>query len=224
MDTPKATNPKRCALIIVDPQNDFGSSDGALYVPKGEEIVEAINVLRKTLQEDLAAVFITQDWHPENHVSFVTNNPGTNLFETIELPDGTKQKMWPPHCVQGSIGADFLEGLDVKRTDTIIPKGTKTDADSYSGFGSADGTSERTILLPLIREMGITHAIVVGLALEYCVSYTVKDACRNGIKTCVYLPACRGISVDDCATEMAEMTGMGATLAYGLAGAYEFVK
>jgi len=216
--------PNKCALIIVDPQNDFGSPTGSLYVPRGEEVVVEINALRQMLGASIDATFITQDWHPEDHVSFYTNHHGTECFETIVLAGGVNQKLWPPHCVQGSSGAEFLDGLDVKETDVIIQKGVKTGTDSYSGFGSIDGHQERTDLLPLMKKMGITHVIVVGLALEYCVSYTAKDAARNGFSTCVYVPACRGISVEDCSNEMELMRSLGVIMAYGPVGATEFAR
>ena len=215
---------KSCALIIVDPQNDFGRPNGSLYVPNGEEVVDEINKFRVLLGDYIKATFITQDWHPTDHVSFATNHEGASLFSTIVLPDKTTQKLWPPHCVQGSEGADFLDGLIVKSTDIIIQKGITTETDSYSGFGSEDHIKECTSLLSFIKELDITHVIVVGLALEYCVSFTVKDACRNSLATCVYIPACRGISVEDCVKEMDTMKSMGAIMAYGPAGLLEFAK
>jgi nicotinamidase/pyrazinamidase len=77
---------KKVALIIVDPQVDFGLSSGALYVPEGEQIVAEVNALRAALPQ--ADVFITQDWHPADHMSFSVNNPGSTLFQEVTLADG----------------------------------------------------------------------------------------------------------------------------------------
>ena len=205
----------KTALIIVDPQNDFALPTGSLYVPNAEEAIEGIKNLRLGRYFDSSAVFthivatyVTQDWHPTDHVSFHSNNPGTELFQTIILPDGTEQKMWPTHCVQGSEGAEFIPGI-VREGDIIIRKGCNKNVDSYSGFGSEDRVQEITPLLDSLREKKITHVIVVGLAFDYCVSYTAKDAVKNGFKTCVVRAASRGVSTESCLKEEAHMRDAG---------------
>jgi len=185
----------RTALIIVDPQNDFGHPNGALYVPNGEDVIPEINKLRERLQVlDVTDVFLTQDWHPSNHISFYINNPGAEPFEEIILADGTRQTMWPPHCVQGTVGAEFLPGLDRKPSDIVIQKGTAAFVDSYSGFGSADGIKTVTTLMEHLCSKNITRLVIVGLAFDYCVSYTALSAASFGFRTCVVRSATRGIS------------------------------
>jgi len=193
------------ALIIVDPQFDFGNPAGALYVPGGEDVVPKLNALRAHLSGRGAAVYITQDWHPSDHISFAANNPGTKPLEEVRLADGTLQTMWPTHCMQGSSGAAFLDGLHSHPADIVIPKGTKQDVDSYSGFGSQDGVKEVTPLLASLRQKGILHVVVAGLAFDYCVSYTAKDAVKHGFKVYVVREATKGISATQCAKEEALM-------------------
>ena len=195
------------ALIIVDPQYDFGNPAGALYVPKGEELVKVINDLRLSLRPK--DIVITQDYHPQDHVSFVTNNPGTKVFSQITLPDGTMQTMWPPHCVQGSSGAEFLPGLYVMPTDFIVRKGMNKTVDSYSAFGSPDGVKENTQLDKELKKWGIKNVVVCGLAFDYCVSYTARDAAKFGYNVCVVRSACRGISPSTCADEELLMKAAG---------------
>ena len=91
------------ALIEVDPQVDFGTVDGALYVPRGEEIVKELNDLRIALHDAdlLCSVVLTQDSHPADHISFQKNNPGSELFKEHVLSCGSKQMMWPVHCQDG---------------------------------------------------------------------------------------------------------------------------
>lgn len=55
------------ALIIVDLQNDF-CEGGSLAVRGANEMIPLINTLKKDPR--FSHVFITQDWHPRNHVSF----------------------------------------------------------------------------------------------------------------------------------------------------------
>jgi len=198
------------ALIIVDPQFDFGDSTGALYVPKGEEVVNVINTLRQSLKPDV--VVITQDYHPSDHVSFAINNPGTTESSQITLPDGTIQTMWPVHCVQNSDGGAFLKGLDILNTDYIVRKGQNKNVDSYSGFGSADGIKENTNLDIHLKTHGIKNVVICGLAYDYCVSYTARDAAKYGFKTYVVSSACRGLSEESCASETALMKSCGVTI------------
>jgi nicotinamidase/pyrazinamidase len=208
------------ALIIIDVQEDFANKKGALYVSGGEEVAAVINKLRSALNADL--VVLTQDFHTQNSVSFASNHPGAAVHDTVTLEDGTKQHLWPNHCVQGTPGADFVKELVILKTDRIVQKGMNWKVDSYSGFGSEDGKQEVTSLLELLRTHGITHVIVVGLAYDYCVSYTVKDACKFGFATCVIKSACRAVSSESAASEELLMIAAGAKIVNDMSGALAF--
>jgi nicotinamidase/pyrazinamidase len=199
---------KKVALIIVDPQVDFGHPSGSLYVPEGEQIVAEVNALREALKID--DVFITQDWHPADHVSFALNNPGSTLFQEKTLADGSQQVMWPLHCIQGSAGAGWMSGLTVLDSDVIVQKGTNRAVDSYSGFASNDGVGEVTQLNIMLLDRGITHVVVCGLAFEYCVGFTALDAAKRGFQVCVVGAATRGISLENCGVMMDRMKSTGA--------------
>lgn len=198
------------ALIIVDVQEDFANKNGALYVSGGEMVTATINKLRSALNADL--VVLTQDNHTPDSVSFAINHPGSAVHDTVTLEDGTQQHLWPTHCVQGTPGAEFVKDLVVLTTDVVIPKGQNKNVDSYSGFGSADGKQEVTPLLSLLRSRGITRVIVTGLAYDYCVSYTAKDACKHGFDTCVVKSACRAVAVSTAESEEALMIAAGAKI------------
>lgn len=116
------------ALIVVDLQNDFVPG-GSLAVPRGNEIIPLVN----RIQEKFDLVVATQDWHPKNHMSFASNHPGKNVFDTIIL-GGMEQVLWPDHCLQGEKGAMFVKGFDERRVEAIFRKGTDPEIDSYSGF------------------------------------------------------------------------------------------
>ena len=120
------------ALIILDLQNDF-MSGGSLAVPQADQIVPMIN----QLQPKFDVVVATQDWHPKNHLSFAINHPGKKLFEVIKL-NGIDQMLWPTHCVQGTLGADFYPTLETKQFSAIFRKGMDAQVDSYSGFYDND--------------------------------------------------------------------------------------
>lgn len=174
------------ALIVVDVQNDF-CPGGALAVPGGDEIVPVINALAPRFE----TVVLTQDWHPAGHASFASSHAGRQPFETAELAYGA-QVLWPDHCVQGTIGAEFHPGLRIPRAQMIVRKGYRSFVDSYSGFLEADRATP-TGLGGYLRERGIQRVFVVGLATDFCVAWTALDARRFGFEATVIEDGCRGI-------------------------------
>jgi len=185
------------ALIIIDVQNDF-CPGGALAVEGGDEIVPALN---RHIGE-FEHVILTQDWHPAGHSSFASTHPGKNPFETVAMPYG-EQTLWPDHCVQGTSGADFHPELEWARAELVVRKGFRPSIDSYSAFFENDHTTP-TGLGGYLRERGIRHLTMAGLATDFCVAYSALDAVRQGFSVKVLLEASRGI---DLAGSMAEMTG-----------------
>lgn len=176
------------ALIIVDVQNDF-IPGGALPAKNGGEVVPVINELEKEFE----IVAATQDWHPQNHMSFASNHPGRKPGEVIEL-NGLQQVLWPDHCVQGSWGAEFHRELDMSRVDKVIRKGTDPQIDSYSGFFD-NGRRKATGLEQYLRGREVTDVYVTGLATDYCVLWTARDAQSLGFATHVIADACRGVDL-----------------------------
>ena len=162
-------------LVIVDAQIDF-MPDGALAVAEGDKIIPVINEILPRFE----LVVATQDWHPANHKSFAINHPGKKEFEVIDL-NGLEQKLWPPHCVQGTKGADFHPDLKTKSIEAIFRKGMDPEIDSYSGFYD-NGHQKITGLSGYLREKGAVDLYFSGLAADICVYYTLLDALKEGFK------------------------------------------
>lgn len=177
------------ALIIVDFQRDFTPPDGALPVPGGDEIAARLNAL--AADPRYAAVVATRDWHPADHRSF--NEQGGP---------------WPAHCVQGSDGAQLHPALDTAAIDAVIDKGQSADTDGYSAFESAE-------LKQLLREQGITAVTVAGLAADYCVRETARDALKEGLAVTVDSSATRAVDVQpgDGERALEELRSLGAFVA-----------
>lgn len=193
----------RRALVIVDVQNDF-CEGGALAVPGAAAVVSAINELRAAAAWDVVA--LTQDWHVADHASFASSHPGAAPFSTVDLPGTGRQVLWPAHCVQGSAGADFHPALVRGARDVVVRKGTVRAVDSYSGFGDAAGHAlERTALEDSLRAAGVGAVWLGGLALDYCVAYTARDAARLGFAVTVVTPASAGIDAATVAAERASL-------------------
>jgi len=201
------------ALVIVDVQKDF-CEGGALAVPDGNSVIAPLNMLRALGGWDL--IVLTQDWHPSDHASFASNNPGAELFSTVKLPVVGNQVMWPDHCVQGSVGAEFHPDLDRdEENDVVVQKGQQREIDSYSGFGDALGHKyEHTELEQVLRDAGVTSVFVGGLAADFCVAFTAKDAAEAGFQVFLVEDATRGISEEGVQRELQALQAAGVQLVH----------
>ncbi|MEL0650880.1 bifunctional nicotinamidase/pyrazinamidase [Algibacter sp. TI.3.09] len=160
-------------LLIIDVQNDF-MPGGSLPVPEGNHIVPVIN----SIQNHFDLVVATQDWHPENHISFAANHEGKSNFDEIEV-HGKPQTLWPVHCVQGSLGAELHADLKTKSYEAIFRKGTDKSIDSYSAFYD-NGHLKSTGLAGYLKEKGTTELYLCGLASDICVYFSIYDAVETG--------------------------------------------
>jgi len=175
------------ALLVIDFQNDF-CPGGALAVPRGDEIAPRVKELIDSGRFDL--VVATRDWHPPDH----------NSFEAQGGP-------WPPHCVQGSEGAELHPSLDRSKIDLVVDAGFRPELEGYSGF-------EETKLEDVLREHGIDRVTVVGLATDYCVRATALDAVREGFDVTIDTAGVRAIDVQpgDSQRALDELREAGATV------------
>ncbi len=176
------------ALLVVDVQHGF--IDGHLAVAGADKIVPTVN----RLIEQFETVILTQDYHPNDHISFYQNHAGKNPFDIIDLPYG-KQVLWNKHCVQGTKDADFYDTLQADKAQLIIRKGYHANIDSYSAFMEADRQT-MTGLAGYLRERGITEVYVVGIATDFCVAWTALDAVALGFTCTVIMDATAPIDVD----------------------------
>lgn len=175
-------------LLVVDIQNDF-CPGGALSVPGGDEIVAVVNRLARSFGH----VVLTQDWHPQGHLSFASSHPGAKPYDTIVVSYGL-QVLWPDHCVQGSFGAEFRADLAAPHAELVLRKGFHRSIDSYSAFRENDRAT-KTGLAGYLHERGFQRVFIAGLALDFCVRYSAEDARREGFAVLVIEDACRAIDV-----------------------------
>ena len=178
---------KMSALIVVDVQKDF-CPGGALPVPDGNDVVLVLNRYIEKFIQAGAPIFATRDWHPLNHISFKVRGG-----------------LWPPHCIQNTLGAEFHEGLKLPKNVIITSKAYEADKEAYSGF---DGTDLSTKL----KALKVKRLFIGGLATEYCVKNTVLDALKAEFETILLEDAIRGIDAKKGDSERAvkEMLKKGA--------------
>ena len=190
MSQPRDTQPRPGdALLIIDVQNDF-LPGGSLAVPDGDAIIVPLNSVIATFQEAGLPIFATRDWHPANHCSFLENGGS-----------------WPVHCVRGTAGAAFAPTLALPSDTVIISKDVQPAINSYSGFAE-------TSLQEQLRSQRIVRLFVGGLATDYCVLNTVKDALAAGFQVLVIEETIRAVNVhpDDGPRAIATMRDLGARL------------
>ena len=190
------------SLVIVDVQNDF-MPGGSLEVPHGNLKVPIINRLQGYF--DLVAA--TQDWHPQNHVSFASNHPNEQPFNRINL-QGLNQILWPDHCVQGTKGAMFHQALETNKIFAIFRKGMNPNIDSYSGFYD-NRHKISTGLSGYLKEKGATELYFCGLAADICVYYTILDALKEGFSSTLIEDASRPLNKETFASLKKELTDLG---------------
>jgi len=176
-------------LLVIDIQNDF-CPGGALAVEGGDETAQVASRLARLFPHTI----MTQDWHPEGHMSFASSHPGRKPYDVIEAPYGD-QVLWPDHCVQGSPGADFHKDLKAPGCELILRKGCHREIDSYSAFFENDHKTP-TGLAGYLRERDLARLFLVGLATDFCVKYTALDARRLGFEVYAIEDGLRGIDVE----------------------------
>jgi nicotinamidase/pyrazinamidase len=205
-------------IIAVDLQYTFTRHDlGELPVRGADEIFGPISILMEFLEKIRANPIkvASQDWHPLNHISIATyDRPAFTQFEyNLTLPNGTyftmTQTAWPSHGIAGTYGAEFDERFN-STGFKVFKKGTNSMIDSYSSFGDElGGLVEDTGLHTYFQEQNVNTVIVFGLATDYCVKYTIKDAFRLGYKVILFLPGSAGITPEgvNSTIELVEKNG-----------------
>lgn len=175
------------ALLVVDVQNDF-LPGGSLAVPAGDMVVAALNRYLARFESAGLPIYATRDWHPPDHCSFREQGG-----------------VWPPHCVAGTEGAAFSPLLQLPASAVVISKAARREVDAYSGLAGT-GLAER------LREADIVRLFVGGLATDYCVLNTVRDALEQGFAVVLLLDAIRAVDVapGDGQRAIAEMLRLGA--------------
>lgn len=159
------------SLLVVDAQCGFTDLCPAeLPVPGGAELVPAINRL---LALPFARIDATQDWHPADHRSFL----------------GQKDNLYPPHCVAGTPGAEFLPGLHTGRFHAIWRKGYDRDFEAYAVTAQHPGFAD------VLEKSGIETVVVCGIATNICCFFAARDLKAAGFEVVMAEDACAGIDV-----------------------------
>ncbi|HLJ92655.1 MAG TPA: isochorismatase family protein [Gemmataceae bacterium] len=159
------------SLLVVDVQQGFTHlCPQELPVPGGLEIVPAVNRL---LDLPWGRIDASQDWHPPDHRSFL----------------GQRDHLYPPHCVAGTPGADFVPGLYTEHFHTIWRKGFQRDFEAYAV------TAQHPGFPALLKSSGVGTVVVCGIATNICCFYAARDLRRAGFTVLMVEDASAGIDV-----------------------------
>lgn len=182
----------RKALLVVDVQNDF-CPKGALAVPKGDKIIPAINKYINIFAKAKLPILATRDWHPKV----------TKHFKKF---GGT----WPVHCIEGTNGADFCPNLKLTGDTILLYKGMNPGQDSYSAFQAEDKNG--VTLEDYLNLLEVKELYIAGLATDYCVRFTTRDAIQKGLKVKILVDAIKGVNLKPADSQEAieEMLRLGA--------------
>lgn len=174
----------RDLIIVVDTQADFMLPDGALPVPGAAAIVEPLaDWLARRTVADTAAIVFTFDTHYAD-----------------TYPDSPEAQLFPIHCVKGTPGwRNLLDPLSVPADIACrtLEKGVfDMWAEDSVTLHDPRGTLPpvaRDTFFAAIGDEGIDHAIVVGVAADYCVRWAVDGLVARGFSVTVPPALTRGI-------------------------------
>jgi len=186
------------ALFIIDVQNDF-TEGGALGVEGGAAVAAGITDYLASHRDDYSLVVASRDWHSGE-------NDNGGHFAVDDEPDFVTT--WPPHCVEGTEGAEYHPSLETSHIDVHIRKGQGVPA--YSIFEGTDdaGASMHDVL----ASHGVTDVDVVGLATDHCVRASALDALEHGQHVRVFTDLVAGVAPEPSEAALAELGHAGAVI------------
>lgn len=179
------------ALLVQDVQNDF-MKGGAMPVKGAEAVLDPISKVASTFDR----VIVTQEFRPENHVIFANSHEGKKVGDKIVVDD-KEITLTPQFCVEGTIGADFAQGLHLPMSRVIaILKGTAPNLDSYSAFLEADRKTA-TGLQSYCEDRFVNRIYLCGLSRNGSLIRTALDALHYEHQLYVITDAVAGLTEED---------------------------
>jgi len=181
----------------VDTQADFMLPKGKLYVPGAERLLPNIQRLTNAARE--------------NRVFLVSHG-------CYHVPDDPEFAAFPPHCLQGTTGADFVpEALTEKvlripnNPNATIPE----DLSSYQQIllekQTLDIFQSRHADTLLQRLPADANYVVFGVVTEYCVRLAAKGLLARGRRVSIVQDAIKTLSDKAAQDTTAELLRLGAT-------------
>ena len=188
---------KSLAFFDVDTQVDFMRPTGRLYVPEAEQIVPNLQRLMAWARENDVPVISSADAHS---------------------PDDPEFKIWPQHCVVGTPGQQRIPET-LFAVPVIIPcrPGAFQPPERWVGQFIVEKPTYSSQGNPnydaLLRALGLRHAVVFGVATEFCVLADTLGLCQRGFDVDVVVDAIKPITEAGGRKALEEMEAAGARMA-----------
>lgn len=142
-----------------------------------------------------AAVVATRDYHVD---------PGDHFSDEPDFAT-----TWPAHCVAGTEEAELHPALKDTEFDAVFDKGAHAAA--YSGFEAT--TPDGRSLGDFLRDHGVTTVELAGLATDYCVAATARDAVEQGFSVTVLTDLAAGVAKATVEDALVDLEQRGVQLA-----------
>ena len=182
----------------VDAQADFMLPGGHLYVPGAEKLLP--NIRRLTDAARQGKVFLV------SHGCFHT-------------PDDPEFKIFPPHCVQGTAGAELVPEALTERVARVPNDAAAKLPEDLARFQQILLEKQTLNIFEsrhadaLVERLGSQAEFVVfGVVTEYCVSFAVKGLLERGRRVALVTDAIETLKQEDGDKTIAELEQLGARL------------
>ena len=182
----------------VDVQADFMLPGGKLYVPGAEKILPNIRKLTDAARRGDVFLVSHGCFHPADDPEF---------------------KQFPPHCVKGTTGAEFVpEALAEKfiRVENDVRAKLPEDLSKYQQIILEKQTLdvfESRHADELVERLGnAAEFVVFGVVTEYCVSLAVKGLLKRKRRVAVVGDAIATLAPEVGSKTLTELQGLGAKL------------
>ena len=184
-------------LLIVDVQNDF-TEGGALGCDGGAAVAAGITRYLADNADRYSVIVASRDWHDAD------NDNGGHFAAAGVTPDFVNT--WPVHCVAGTPGADYHPDFDTASVTHHVKKGQGVP--SYSMFEGA--TDDGTTVADILDDHGVVSVDVVGIATDYCVLASSKDALGVGREVTVLTDLVAAVTPETGQAALEELQSLGA--------------
>lgn len=182
----------------VDVQADFMLPGGKLYVPGAEKLIP--NIRRLTDAARQGRVFLV------SHGCF-------------HAPDDPEFKMFPPHCVKGTAGAELIPEAVTEKVarvpndaDAKLPEDLLQYQQVLLEKQTLNIFESRHVDALVDRLETDAEFVVFGVVTEYCVSFAVKGLLERSRRVAVVRDAIETLKSEEGIAILAELQRLGARL------------
>ena len=187
-----------CVFWEVDVQADFMLPGGKLYVPGAEKLLPNIRKLTDAARRDEVFLVSHGCFHP---------------------PDDPEFQQFPPHCLKGTPGAEFVPEALANNFARIENRPTEKLPEDLSKYQQIVLEKQTLDIFKthhadaLVERLGSSPEFVVfGVVTEYCVNYAAKGLLARKRRVTVVKDAIETLDPKVGAKTISDLQNLGARL------------